>query len=121
MIGNNSLTIESIMDIIIKNEQGEFLAYFPQYSEFFGQVEHYYRCAKFSVLIAQDMVCDWKMEHPNAARSEFAKFAKAQEIPHVFFKLYDGTNAIDWFNTLSAKQILSLFPKPQEEYLTFLK
>lgn len=42
LINNKVINTEKVLDLIIQNEQSEFLSYFPEYTEIFKSIQNNY-------------------------------------------------------------------------------
>lgn len=95
MANNGNITLERAIDIIKANEQSEFLAYFPQYEDFFKEVEE--RLNQIDRLIdAVEYIAFFsrteleKKYSEKQARKEFAQIYSNFIIKHAYFAAYEG-------------------------------
>jgi len=106
---NNGIVSKSrIVTLIRKGEQEEFLSYFPEYKEYFDDINK-----KISIFI-EDM--NWciecaKQDKKLDNRKRFAEFAKTTKCPPLMFNWLDGKilNAKDW-----------LFDRPEDKVVEWI-
>lgn len=107
---NGSITFERIMDIMIMNEQDEFLSYFPQYKNDFDKVDE-------AIIQYQNHLIEIEQEVKEKAkdfksRKEFASWAleNHKDIVDICFKIYDN-KVKDWesyFKKIPVKKLARL-------------
>jgi hypothetical protein len=102
---NGIVTKKRVLELIIKNEQGEFLNYYPEYINIFNEVEE-----KLNIFIL-DM--DWCIETASKDdkldnRKRFAEFAKTTKCPPLMFNWLDKkiNTTRDWLNTQTSEKIV---------------
>ena len=95
---NGNINIDKIVGLIRKNEQSEFLSYFPEYKEDFVKVAQIYR--SWMDLINNDVFLFFNNRDTFASRKDFAFWAKTLRLPDLMFKLYTGEvkNEIEYFD-----------------------
>lgn len=109
MANNNVLMLERAVEIILANELSEFLAYFPQHTNYINEVKEIVDAAfEYSKEVIKK-VENWKTDFPNAERKDFAKFAKCNSFPTLYFLVYDGKDIVDFVTNLNAKQFIKFF------------
>jgi hypothetical protein len=102
--GNGNINKKRIVSLVRTNEDGEFLNYFPEYTNDFnevkGEIEKFVKYCNEQISFA--------IKHEFSDRKDFAKFAKTTEIPHVLFCWYDGKvkNMKDWLWSYDDASIL---------------
>ncbi|MCK9416961.1 hypothetical protein M0Q97_09915 [Candidatus Dojkabacteria bacterium] len=91
---NGALSAKKIMEIILKNEQSEVLAIFPEYTEYFNFVEEIFLKFKNKALLDIEEIRNLKFE----SKKEFAIKATKTQISPFLFNVYDGKMNYDDFN-----------------------
>lgn len=97
--GNGVNSLSKILEIIEKNEKDEFLGYFPEYAEYFDDVEKRLITYKNNLKNAiNDLKNKLDIEANNWTRKDFADFINTnyKEYAAVLFTFMD-TNLIDLF------------------------
>lgn len=106
----NDIGGNKILELVLSNEQDEFLVYFPEYKEDIKKVED-----KLNVLINKiDKDIEKAKGKRKLNRKEYAEWAKKQEYPAILFQYYDGkkVSGEDYVRSLPVKKIkkmLNLF------------
>ncbi len=86
--GEGTIVPRRALDLIRANEHNELLGYFPEYKEYFDNLEKVYN--KFVEIIHIEML-EAKMKLASSgSRKSFAKWAKDRMIPSIMFSVYDG-------------------------------
>lgn len=94
-----ALSAKRIMDIILKNEQSEVLAIFPEYTEYFNFVENIF--LKFKNNILKDIQEIKNLKFNN--KKEFAEKVIKTQLSSFFFIVYDGKLTYDDLNLFLIK------------------
>jgi hypothetical protein len=99
-------TLGNIVEIIQKNEQEEFLTYFPEYRDVFGDISH--RIGEFSVRQDDAFKRIGLMQFDS--RKELAEAVMQEECPACIFMLIDGkeNSAREWLLSRPATKVLAL-------------
>jgi len=112
---NGKITVAAALQIILDNEQSEFLTYFPELEPYFKKVGMQYE-DMFSILNNIQLEVDyWQKQNPFAGRKQFAEYVKetsdSVRHPNYYFLAYD--------NKLQAK--LDSIANNAEKLVKFLK
>lgn len=106
MFNNGRLTKETILEMLMSGEDGEFLSYWPEKKEDFKSVRVWYEnlLARAELLDRRD----YPAKYPN--RKDFAEFVSGfgSKWRALMFKAYDG-KAFPWVNGMSAKEFCRVF------------
>lgn len=106
MFNNGRLDRESILEMIMSGEDGEFLSYWPEKTEEFKGVRIWYE----NLLERAELLDrkDYPATYPN--RKDFAEFVSrfGPKWRALMFKAYDG-KAFPWVNGMSAKEFCRVF------------
>lgn len=121
MINNGNITYERALDLILANEDGEFLVYFPQYRDFFGIVRTDYINAQRVVNWIDYYVQQWKKEDENPTlpfinpkskgRKGFAQWVKLyySKWSSVCFLAYEGRLQERREQLKTAKEVMKFY------------
>lgn len=113
LVNNGSVTVEKIIDMILINEQDEFLSYFPEYRDDFNRINnalikyqnHLIKLEKETLLKCSEI----------KDRKEFALWATeiGGQDSVMCFKLFDSkiNNWKDYYNVLTTKKIIERIKK----------
>ena len=102
---NGVVTKKRVLELILKNDQEEFLSYYPEYTEIFKEVKY-----KLNDFISDMNWCILTAIHDDKLynRKRFAEFAKTTKCPPLMFnwldKKIETTN--DWLNTQTSEKIV---------------
>jgi hypothetical protein len=88
MRDNGNVNIDKIVGLIRKNEQSEFLSYFPEYKEDFAKVKVIYD--SWIDFVNGDVFYFLNHKEDYKTRKDFASWAIKCALPDLMFKLYDG-------------------------------
>lgn len=114
MIQNHILKDEDIVKMIMTGEDKEFLCYFTEYKPRFDHIRNIiWGAEEFCGHICM-LVFQWKIEHPNSPRKDFALWVKGcgeKRFSMIYFKAYDGRMPKQIFYNFTYKQIVELFIK----------
>lgn len=106
MFNNGRLTKETILEMLMSGEVGEFLSYWPEKKEDFKNVRVWYE----NLLECAELLDrkDYPATYPN--RKDFAEFVSGfgSKWRALMFKAYDG-KAFPWVNGMSAKEFCRVF------------
>jgi hypothetical protein len=99
-------TLVNVVEIIQKNEQEEFLTYFPEYRCVFSKVLNGIECFSKRQKDALERI----LSKSYASRKELAEVVTKEEYPACLFVLIDGkvANAKDWLLSRTPVKILAL-------------
>lgn len=121
MVNNGHITLEKAIDLIWQNEDGEFLAYFSQFTEYFNNVKFALDSINNAVRAITSMAeANREILNINfsekVAKKEFAKLVAPLPNKHIYFAAYEGT-----LETKISKMTPSQFIKFFNYYLEDLK
>jgi hypothetical protein len=103
---NGVVTKKRVLELILKNEQEEFLGYYPEYTEIFNEVED-----KLNDFII-DMDNCIKFVDGNVieldTRKKYAEYSNTTKCPPLMFNWLDGkiNTTNDWLNIQSSEKIV---------------
>lgn len=83
---NGVITYKRIMELILKNEQSEFLSVFDEYGSYFDKAERKYKEYLENVYKEIADIKDRKFEN----KKDYAMAVKDSHCPAFFFKVYKG-------------------------------
>lgn len=116
MANNGNMTKERALEIIMANEQSEFLSYFPSMKAYFFSVEEGYKNAKRDVEWVAFWAQKWKESNPDASRKDFAAWVQenVKRLSHIAFLAYDNKleKAVERLDT--AKKIMKFYHMEEE-------
>lgn len=107
---NGNITLEYIVDLILRKEDEEFLSYFSEYKEIFEKVRKQIKVASFAIKGIAFEVNNWKKVNPNATRKDFSTFTEKHpnNIRGLYFAAFD--NKLDkMVEEMPAKKYISIF------------
>lgn len=88
---NGKLTTEAALQIILDNEQSEFLSYFPELEVFFQKVESEYEERLAYLISILTDVDKWHKDNLFATRKDFAMWVKTKDKDYnYYFLAYDN-------------------------------
>lgn len=88
---NGKITVAAALQIILDNEQSEFLSYFPELENFFKKVESAYVERNSKIINVLVEVAEWRHNNMFATRKDFAAWVKEKGKDFNFYFLaYDG-------------------------------
>lgn len=90
LANNGSVKIEEIVELIQKNDDAEFLSYFPEYQSYFDFVRAKLNQLPTLIKEIEDFVSNFKKSAPAAPRKEFALRVKDLSNSDLYFKAYDN-------------------------------
>jgi hypothetical protein len=113
LVNNHKITTKVTLNLIKEKEQAEFLAYFPEYTEWFEDKEKQYNNAIEFVNRIDNMVIEWKENNPNKTRKDFAKYVEEQSkkldiSKTLFYWAYEG-QIKERFNQMTIDKIIDWF------------
>lgn len=76
LVNNHTVNKEKILDLILINEQSEFLSYFPEYKGIFWNIEEKLNNWKIKLKKIETNIDNIKKESPNITNKEFALWNK---------------------------------------------
>ena len=97
LVNNGVVTPKRIIGIVALNEQDEFLSYFPEYTDAFGEIIEKFEVMKADAEEIVDFLKDTKFK--KESRGKLAQYAKSTCAPHFAFAYHDGhvENFTEWF------------------------
>ena len=113
---NGVMTLERVLDLIMKNDQAEFLSYFPEMTPYFDEVAKKYSDAIKNILEIDVEVTHWKTSrglYPNR-RKHFAEWVKDKPDKNLYFLAYDE-KLLEKAKDSSAKDFIRLVRMEEEE------
>lgn len=113
LVNNKVLKLENMLDLIIENEQDEFLAYFPEYTEDFKKLSRLYEKYKEYLRNIENEIN--KLKETVESKKDFAKALK-EEYPldtAIGFMLYDKKikNWNEWLKKQTNAKIIERIKK----------
>lgn len=108
LINNNVINTVKVLDLIIQNEQEEFLSYFPEYKNVFKNIERRYLNFRKRLKTIEERIL--KLKKKAKDRKDFAiKLIKRMpDYKEMGFMLYDDKikNYEEYLNNLTTKKII---------------
>lgn len=106
------MNIVKAVDLVRKNEQSEFLSYFPQYKEYFVKVEKELNRVNGTVCEINQYVSEWKAQNPAFTKKDFSSFVekeiKDKELVSLYYSaLNDKLNK--YVKSMETKQLVRKF------------
>lgn len=90
-INNGKVSVESALQLILDNDQEEFLSYFEEQRPFFEKVETAYIERNFKIIDVLVEVAEWRHNNMFATRKDFAAWVKKKDRDfNYYFLAYDG-------------------------------
>ena len=116
MKNNGVMTLERVLDLIMKNDQAEFLSYFPEMTTYFDEVAKKYSDAIKNILEIDVEVTHWKTSRGryDNRRKDFAEWVKNKSDKNLYFLAYDN-KLLDKAKDSSAKDFIRLVRMEEEE------
>lgn len=113
---NGVMTLERVLDLIMKNDQAEFLSYFPEMTPYFDEVAKKYSDAIKNILEIDVEVTHWKTSRGryDNRRKDFAEWVKDKSNKNLYFLAYDN-KLLDKAKDSSAKDFIRLVRMEEEE------
>lgn len=111
MAGNGNLVTKFILYMIMSGEDKEFLTYFPEKTEYVEEVRTQYN----SIFIGLDYfkTCVEVARPLYPTKKDFAQFmvenCKNSKVRSLFFKIYDGTDIVEWAKKLNFEKFWNMF------------
>lgn len=110
LVNNHTVNKEKVLDLILHNEQSEFLSYFPEYRDIFVDIEMKLSVWKYRLEYLENIIRAVESANENITDKQFALFNKKMSgKDNAFgFQLHKGIvkNWQDYFNKLTTKKIL---------------
>lgn len=104
--GNGIPSMNDVMELVLTGEQDEFLAYFPEFDQYFQPVENSLRC-----LINNAIAVFINAKHIEPQK-EFALSVKDTNVAAICFKARkENTDALTAFNSMELNQQMKLLEK----------
>lgn len=88
---NGVLSARRVMDIVLKGEQSEVLALFPEFTEYFDAATKTFTEFKYNLIKDIIEIRNLKFE----TRKDFAMKVSRTKLPAFFFQVYDGKYSYD--------------------------
>ena len=116
MKNNGVMTLERVLDLVMRNEQSEFLSYFPEMQPYFDKVAKNYSDAIKKLLEIDAQVLHWKTSRGRYInrRKDFAEWVKDKSDKNLYFLAYDN-KLLDKAKDSSAKDFIRLVRMEKEE------
>jgi len=106
----SGLNEKRLLELLRKNEAGEFLTYFPEYKPYIDDLKNKIDCfAEYLESVIQDKITPVKYE----TRKDFAEMATKTKYPAFFFNYYDGKvkTPQEWIWSLTNDKIIEQLEK----------
>ena len=107
MVTNHYVSATHILDIIRKNEQSEFLSYYPEYEQSFSDIENKYKKLQIEFKNHEKIIKP-KLSKMNKKDFAVLVMSKYKDFYDMDFKLYDNKieNWEEYLNSLSTDKLL---------------
>lgn len=109
MVNNHSLSLEKMLDLIIRGEDSEFLSYYPFYKDAFNVVRREYNyilmMVNLTAEVAKGIISDRKVK----TKKEFVNIVKNTKYPFISYAVYDGKYSFDNILAYDAKTFIRRF------------
>ena len=107
-MSNGAMNLEAMVGLIRKGEDAEFLSYFPDYSEKFGDVRLRVNAA---LMRAKFIKCctEGEINDEHLDRRAFALRHKDEPQSMLWFKAYDGKLTDDFISSIPDDKFVNLF------------
>ena len=106
------MNIVKAVDLVRKNEQSEFLSYFPQYTDFFSQVEKEMQRVNDVINEINQYVVKWKQDFPTLTKKDFSSFIekeiKDKQLIPMYYCAYDN-KLNEYVKMMESKQLVKKF------------
>lgn len=117
LINNKIVNTKQVLDLLLKNEQGEFLSYFPEYKKTFDNVLSRYNKYKKRLSFVETKIR--KLKEKCKTKKQFAKEVSRQwkEYSTMAFMLYDGKieDYHEYLMGLKTKEIVDQMNRYEDE------
>lgn len=108
LVNNGVVTPKRILEILEINESDEFLSYFPEYSEYFDEMQD--RIISLLAVIDSIETEYWQIKDGFGSRRELATWAKETDHPNYVFAFHDDkvSSPEEWFENMSIERKLKV-------------
>lgn len=91
---NGIISAKRVIEIVLKNEQSEVLALFPEYTEYFNNIIDIFNEFKLNIINEINRIKNMKFY----TKKDFAMVVTKIKLSDFFFKVYDGKYTYDDFS-----------------------
>mgnify|MGYP001623693922 CR=1 FL=1 len=113
LINNHNVNKEKVLELILENEQEEFLSYFPEYRNDFKRIKSQYNKLRSELCKSEKIIR--KIMKKSADRKDFALslYERVPEYMNMGFCIYDNkiTNYEDYLSKMKSKDIIERMEK----------